>query len=118
MSTPTKYFHDRLVLLLLILNSVLLVAGTLLVLFRLDGSKGSNYIVQYRANVGIGEFTTGNNIDMASFALFLLVTFVVAVLISHRSYNERRSIALTVLVLTLLMSVLTIIVSNALLVLR
>lgn len=118
MTTPTKYFHDRSVLLLLALNSVLLVVGVLLVLFRLDTSRGSNYFIQYRANVGIGEFKTGNSLDMSGFIFFQIITFAFALLISIRSYQARRHIALFVLMMTTLLSVLTIYVSNALLVLR
>lgn len=118
MTTPTKYFHDRSVLALLALNSILLILGILLVLFRLDASKGSNYIIQYRAGVALGEYKTGSGLDMSSFIFFLAITFALSVLISMRSYHERRYIALSVLMMTSLLSLLAIIVSEALLVLR
>ncbi len=118
MAIPTKFFHDRTILILLIINSILLVVGSLLVLFRLDASKASGYIIQYRSGVGIGEFKTGSGLDMAGFVFFLMVAFALSFIISIRSYNERRNIALTVLILTSLLSLLTIMVSDALLVLR
>ncbi len=118
MVSPKNYFHDRSVLLLLVLNTTLLVVGALVVLFRLDASKGSSYIIQYRANVGIDEFKTGSGIDMLSFVLFLILVFSLSLFISHRSYKERRSVALIMLMMTSLLSLLAIIVSNALLVLR
>jgi hypothetical protein len=74
MATPTKYFHDRAVLLFLTINSILLVVGILLVLFRLDSSKGNGYILQFRAGVGIGEYKTGSAYDMSSFIFFLIIT--------------------------------------------
>jgi hypothetical protein len=118
MGTPTKYFHDRSILLLLVLNSVLVVVGILSILFRLDNSKGSSYFIEFRANVGIGEFKTGSHIDILGFVAFLLAIFVIAIMISRRSYHERRQVAVAILMLTILLSVLTILVSNSLLVLR
>lgn len=118
MTTPTKYFHDRSVLVLLAINSVLLVVGVLLVLFRLDASKGSAYIIQYRSGVAIGEYKTGSGLEMSSFIFFLAITYALAILISVRSYHERRQIALAVLMMTSLLSLLAIIVSEALLGLR
>lgn len=118
MTTPTKYFHDRSVLSLLIINVVLVVTGSLLVLFRLDAAKGSNYFIQFRSNVGIGEFKTGGMLDMVSFVAFLFVTFGISVLISMRSYSKRKSIAIYALMISALLSVLCIRISDALLVLR
>ena len=118
MTTPTKYFHDRSILVLLAINSILLVLGVLLVLFRLDASKGSSYVIQYRAGVALGEYKTGSGLDMSSFIFFLAVTFAFSVLISMRSYHDRRNISLAVLMMTSLLSLLAIIVSEALLVLR
>lgn len=118
MVNTKNYFHDRSVLLLLVLNSALVLVGALVVIFRLDASKGSSYIVQYRANVGIDEFQTGSGLDMLSFVGFIIVTYTLSLFISHRAYKDRRSIALTMLMMASLLCLLAIIVSNALLVLR
>lgn len=118
MTTSGKFLHDRSILLLLAINSVLLVVGVLLVLARLDGGKGSGYFIQYRANVGIGEFKTGSSMDMSSFIFFTIITFALSIFISVRSYQERRQVAITTLMLTSLLILLAIIVSDALLVLR
>lgn len=118
MTTPTKYFHDRSVLSLLIINSVLTVTGSLLILFRLDAAKGSNYFIQFRSNVGIGEFKTGGLLDMLSFVVFLFLVFGVSVLISYRSYTSRKALAAYSLMISALLSILCIRISDALLVLR
>ncbi len=118
MSTDSKYLHDRSVLALLTVNSILMVSGILLILFKLDASKGSGYIIQFRSGVGIGEFKTGSSLDMSSFIFFMALTFAISVVISTRSYHERRRVALSVLMMTSLLILLAIIVSDALLVLR
>lgn len=118
MATDTKYLHDRSVLALLTMNSILAVSGILLILFKLDASKGSNYIIQFRSGVGIGEFKSGSALDMSGFIFFMLLSFGVSILISTRCYNERRRLALSVLMMTSLLILLAIIVSDALLVLR
>ena len=71
MTIPSRYFHNRSILLLLIINSVLVLIGTLLVLFRLDSNTTTNYIIEYRANLGIGEYEIGSALDIASFVFFL-----------------------------------------------
>ncbi len=118
MTIPSKYFHHRSILLFLIINSVLLAVGTLLVLFRLDSDTASSYIIEYRANLGIGEYEIGNSLDVAGFVFFLIANFIITLLISIRSFNLRKNVSVMVLVIASLITVLTIIVSNALMTLR
>lgn len=119
MATPTKYFHDRTILLLLIINSVIVVTGILFVLFHLDASKGSTYIVQCRlCDTPAHEFKGGSAFDMSSFALFLAATYGMSVLISREIYKERRHLSLTILGLTGLLAVFALIVSYSLFSLR
>jgi heme/copper-type cytochrome/quinol oxidase subunit 3 len=119
MTTPTKYFHDRSVLLLLIINSVLVIAGVLFVLFHLDASKGSTYIIQCRmCDTAAHEFNGGSAFDMSGFIFFLLITSGFAVFTSRRVYNERRNVALAILVMTSLLAIFAVIVSYSLFSLR
>lgn len=118
MTIPSRYFHNRSVLLLLIINSVLVLTGSLLILFRLDSDTTLNYIIEYRANLGIGDYKTGSAMDIASFVFFLLINFATCVLISIRSFAVRKHVAVMVLAVSALLSLLTIIVSNALMALR
>ena len=119
MTSPTKYFHDRTVLLLLIINSVLVIAGALFVLFHLDASKGSAYIIQCRmCDTAAHEFQGGTALDMSGFIFFLIATFGFAVMTSRRIYNHRRHVALAMLVMTALLSVFAVIVSYSLFSLR
>ncbi len=118
MTIPSRYFHNRSVLLLLIINSILVLIGTLLILFRLDSGTTTNYIIEYRANYGIGEYKRGFALDMAGFILFLIINFIICVVLSIRTFSIRKNIAIAVLAICSLLSLLTIIVSNALMALR
>lgn len=118
MATSRKYFHDHFVLLLLSINIFLAVVGSLYFLLRLSSSHGSAYIVQYRSAYVVNKFPTGNLIDMLAFVVFALIVLTVHSVLSHRVYHIHRQLTIAILSLGSLLLVLTIIVSNALLVLR
>lgn len=118
MAATKKYFHDRLVLLLLAASAFLAVVGSLLILLRLDGSRTDGYIIQYRSNLGLSGFETGGLLQILGFIAFLLLVLVLHTLLSMRVYHLRRQAAIVILGLGLLLLVLSIVVSNALLLLR
>ncbi len=117
MHIPKNYFHDRLILLLLSSGVFLTVLNTFLVLLRLDSSRGS-YIVQYRANLGLGAFKVGDSTTFISFVLFGIIVLGIQVLLSMRAYKIRRPYAIAISAVCILLLMLTIIVGNALLALR
>lgn len=118
MHIPKNYFHDRIILLLLSVNTFLTLLCALLVLLRLDVGRPGGYIVQYRSSLGLSAFKSGNASVLASFALFALFVLVFHTLLSMRVYPIRRPFAIVILSMGLLLLILSIIVSNALLVLR
>lgn len=118
MTIPSRYFHSRSVLLFLIINSVLVLVGSLLILFRLDSGTTTNYIIEYRANYGIGEWERGFALDIAGFVFFLLLNFAICVFLSLKTFTIRKHVAVAVLAICALLNLLTIIVSNALMALR
>ncbi|HEY1064310.1 MAG TPA: hypothetical protein VGE30_03385 [Candidatus Saccharimonadales bacterium] len=118
MATPKKYFQDHLVLLLLSTNAFLAFSTIVLVLVRLSAGHGSSYIVQYRSSLGINAFQTGSVIDILSFILFALMLVGVHTVLSLRTYHVHRQLALVILGMGILLLLLTMIVSNALLVLH
>lgn len=118
MTVPEKYFHDRIVLLLLSTNVFLALAAALFVLLRLSSNHGNGYIVQYRSSLGIDAFKTGSVTELLSFVGFAFLVLGVHVVLSFRTYRIHRQLAVTILGLGILLLLLTIIVSNALLVLR
>lgn len=118
MATPKKYFQDHLVLLLLSINAFLALATTAFVLARLSAGHGNGYIVQYRSSLGINAFKTGSVIDLLSFIIFGFLVLAIHTILSMRTYHVNRQLAIVILSLGILLLVLTIIISNALLVLH
>ena len=118
MALTKKYYHDHLVLLLLSINAFLALAGSIFILLRLSTSHGNGYFVQYRSSLGINAFQTGTVIDLLSFVAFAGLVLTVHTMLSLRAYHIHRQLAITILSLGILLLVLTIIISNALIVLR
>ena len=118
MTIPNKYFHNEAILLLLIINIFLVIAGAVLILFRLDSGTTTNYIIEYRADYGIGEYQRGFGLDMAGFVLFLFLNFTISTMLSLKTFIIRKNVSVIILAVCSLTNLLTIIVSNALMVLR
>jgi hypothetical protein len=117
MATPKKYFHDHFVLLLLTLNAFLMLLVVVLVLSRLASQHTTGHIVQYRSSLGSNGFKSGSVSELLGFVVFALIVFAGHGLLSLRTYRIHRQLSITILGLGVLLLVLTIIVSNALLVL-
>lgn len=118
MPIPRKYLHDKLILSLVSINAFLALACIIIILLRFGAGGGNGYIVQYRANLGISAFKTGDVSNILTFGVFTPLVAVIDIILSIRMYNIRRELSITVLSLGALVLVLAIIVSNALLVLR
>jgi hypothetical protein len=121
MTVPAKYFRDRLILLLLSTNVFLAFLASILILLRLSSQHGNGYIVQCRdcSNPSaLDKFTSGSVTEILSFIVFALIVLVAHVMLSLRAYHIHRQLSVTILSLGVILLVLTIIVSNALLVLR
>jgi hypothetical protein len=118
MATPKKYFHDHFVLLLLSINVFLSLAGSLFILLRLSTSHGTGYIVQYRSSLGIDAFKTGSVVDIIALVAFAVLVLAINIMLSLGAYKIHRQLAIAILAMGILLLTLTIIVSNALLVLR
>ena len=115
-----KYIQDKLVLLLLSINSFLVFIWTVVISLRLAGNKGADsYFIEYRPVVGgVAQYRQGSAFDVLSFVLFLWIVLILAVLISARAYHMKRQLSLMVLGFGILIALFTMIVSNALLVLH
>jgi hypothetical protein len=118
MTISKKYFHDHLVLLLLSINAFLAIAGSIFILVRLSTTHGNGFIVQYRATLGIDAYKSGSVLEIFSLVAFALLVLVVHSVLSLRTYPIHRQLSVAILSLGILLLVLTIIVSNSLLVLR
>ena len=118
MATPKKYFQDHLILLLLSINAFLAFSGIVLILARLSAGHGSSYIVQYRSSLGINAFKNGSVSDLLSFILFVLLVLAVHTVLSLRTYDVNRHMAIAILSIGILLLSLSMIISNALLALH
>ncbi len=117
MPVPKKFIHDRTVLLLISVNTFLAILGSILILLRLEPGRGSGYIAQYRPNLGVDTFKSGSASDLLSFIAFAVFVLIFHTALSAKAYHHRRHFAIAVLGLGLLLLVLSLVVSNALLVL-
>ena len=117
MSAPKNYFHDRLVLLMLSVSAFLVIACGVLVLLRIDTGQGSSHIIQYRSNLGLNEFKTGSKYDLIGFIVFSAFIFAFHSVLSYKTYHVRRYFSLAVLGVGILLLILSLVVSNALLML-
>lgn len=118
MEVTRKYFQDKLILLLVSSNVFLAFLCIALIFLRLGQGAGEGYILEYRSNLGISAFTRGSILGIVSFAGFVLVTVGLNIMLSLRTYTIRRVLSALVLGMGILLLILTIIVSNSLLVLR
>lgn len=100
-------------------SAFLALATVVLVLLKLGGSGGAtNYIISYRASLGIDRYATGTARDILSFVAAAALIFSTGVTMAYRSYTVKRELSLTVLALTLPLLVLLLAVSDLLLRLR
>lgn len=115
-SFEQKYFHDRMVLLLISISSFLTILGSLMTLLRLDTGRSQSYTVQWRANLGISAFKMGNASEIQAFVVFMVITLLFTVFLGYRAYRLHRQYSVAILWLGLILTTLSVIVSNALLV--
>jgi len=119
MATQKHFLQDRTALLLVSGTAFLTLASVVLILLKLGSGQGtSNYIVSYRASLGIDRYTTGTVRDIISFIVAAVLIFGISLVLSYRAYPVKRELSLVVLALTAPLLLFLIVVSNALLVLR
>jgi hypothetical protein len=119
MAVQKHFLQDRTALLLVSGIAFLTLAAIVLILLKIGSGQGtSNYIISYRASLGIDRYSTGTIKDVLSFIVAAVLIFAVGVVSGYRTYPVRRELSLVILVLTVPLLLFLIVVSNALLVLR
>lgn len=119
MATQKHFLQDRTALLLVSGTAFLTLVAVTLILLKLGSGQGtSNYIVSYRASLGIDRYTTGTVKDIVAFIVAAVLIFALSLSMSYRAYPVKRELSLVVLALTIPLLLFLIVVSNALLVLR
>ena len=100
-------------------TAFLTLAAIVLILLKLGSAQGNaNYIVSYRASLGIDRYATGTMGGIVSFIIAAVLIFGFSLTLSYRSYPVKRELSLAILALTFPLLLFLIVVSNALLVLR
>ena len=119
MATNKHFLQDRTALLLVSGTAFLTLAAVTLILLKLGSGQGTtNYIVSYRASLGIDRYATGTVNDILAFVFAAILIFAVGTTLAYRTYSIKRELSLIVLALTIPLLLFLIVVSNALLVLR
>lgn len=114
MHIPKNYFHDRLVLLLISMNTFLTIFTSLLILFRLRNGNNEGLIGQYHSNLGLSAFEPGSSGTYFSFILFAILVLGLHTVLSMKMYHRRRDYSTAILWMGLFLQILLLIVSNAL----
>jgi hypothetical protein len=114
MNISHKFLNDRPGISLLSTNIVLAFVGILSVLLRVNTSDTTTTIVQYRANLGAFAFKSGSNTYLQTFALFIFVTTSLSTVMAFKFYSHRRHLAVALLGVQAIVTILSIIISNAL----
>jgi hypothetical protein len=118
MHIPKKYFHDRVILLLISTTVFLALLQMILVLLGMSSGNRLN-LVGYRPNLGLSAYSyETSSLSYISFIIFGFLVAGVHIVLSIKTYLIRRYYALTILGMGVLLIVLSIIVSNALLIRR
>jgi hypothetical protein len=117
MATEKKYFHDKLILLILSANAFLAILGTIMLLLRLGNSSPTFRIIQYRSDLGLSAFKNGTATSLYAFIVFIWVILLINAYLSYKTYSIKRDYSIIVLSMGLVLIVLSMIVSNALIVL-
>ncbi|HUD07416.1 MAG TPA: hypothetical protein VMR34_06045 [Candidatus Saccharimonadales bacterium] len=115
MSNEKKYFQDKIVLLLLSVNSFLTLLGSVMILLKVGNSGDQTRIIQYRPELGLSAFNKGGTGPIYAFVLFVWFIMIFHTFMSVKTYNLKKDYSILMLAFCLLLLSLAIIVSNSLL---
>jgi len=122
----TKHFlQDQRVLLLVSINAFMALLSVALVVLKLISSQGkTTFVTQFRSQPNAVDFVTGGvgfngtALDMVSFVVATLGFTLIGILLAYRVHALNRQLAVVTLVLTSVLLLFLIAVSNILLGLR
>jgi hypothetical protein len=114
MSSLKSFFQDRLILLILSINTFLAMALIITSLLSINNSD-AGYIKEFRSDLGLDGYKAGGVVDIVAFALFSTVLYVFQLLSSTKIYHIRRHLSLIILLLTMIIYIFALMVINALL---
>ena len=115
MNIKNKYFHDRIVLLLLSFNGLISLLSSLIILLKLINLPTGYYpFVQGRFPSGQKIYNTGSIASLYSLIIFVLLMLVINSFLSYKIYPHKKDFSIIILSLNLLLVVLTYLVSQSL----
>lgn len=119
MHIPKKYLQDRLALFLVSVNLFLMVACIVLIAVRVLSNSGNAYIAGYRPSLGpIDSSIPGTLVDILAFIVFAIIVFISNVVLSIRAFVIQKHVSYAILLMSTVLLVLAIIISNSLLILQ
>lgn len=112
MRVNNTYFHDRVVLFLLTVNTFVFFVYLIFVLlnFEADG----NYFIQYRAGASIDEYKSGGTVDILAFPIFASIVYIAQFFVSKKIYLEQKHASWAVMLSSILILVMTFLTTWAL----
>ena len=117
MSKTKPYFHDRLILLILSINTFLALALVITALLPLS-DPNAGFIREYRSNLGLDGYRAGDIKDIVSFAVFAVIIYAFQIYTSMKVYHIHKRLSMVILLLTLIALIFGLLACNALLSLR
>lgn len=113
-SRPKPFFHDRLLILILSINTFLALALIISSLLPL-GAADNAYYREFRSNLGYDGYLSGEVSDIASFAVFAAIVYIFQLVVSIKVYHIHRRFSVVVLMLALIVFIFGLLASRALL---
>ncbi len=111
---PKSFFQDRLILLILSINTFLALALIVTALLSINDSD-AGYIKEFRSDLGLDGYKAGGVIDIVAFAVFSAALYGFQIVSSTKIYHIRRHLSLIILLLTMVIYIFALMVINALL---
>src|SRR5579872_6114595 len=121
MPITSKFFKDHFILLLMTVNLFLCIVALVFITVRLSSVHSTNYIIQCRNCSdpnAVNKFITGSVVDMIGFIVFSIIVLIANGTLSYRVFVINRKLSVAILGMGIVLQVLTLIITNALFILR
>ncbi len=115
MATPRRFIHDRVVLLLLSVNTFFAALISILVTFALTGGTETVYVIEHRPSLGLSANQIGTRAQMTSLIVFVAFILIFNTILGARTYPLRRNFAVIILAMGTLLILMAGIISSFLL---
>ena len=115
MATPKRFIHDRVVLLLLSVNTFFAVLISVLIAFALTGGTDQVYVIEHRPRLGLSANRIGDTTQMMSLIVFVALVLVFNTVLSAKTYPLRRNLAVVILAMATLLILMAGVISSFLL---